>query len=380
MATTGLDPATLFDAIHFASLKHHGQRREEDAAAPFISHPLEVARLLADVGGVADPTTLLAALLHDVLEDTATTPAELEGRYGAGVRRLVEDVTADRRLPPPDRRRAELEQAPALSLPARAIRLADTIATLRSLPQQWSPQEKQAYVDFAERMGAALRGANPPLDALFKQVLVRAREALRAPAPPRVSPQPRLAPPPGHLLRPEVGRELRRLQRLVSTAEELAGDLVDALDPDDTAGAGAPLAPSPPDRPPGARRFPDPTLAALVERGVGWVTIEILADHRALVQIEGGEEFQTGPVLAHLLRLITCADTPSEDGLEPFQSLATVAGRLGAVTGGTYAPHRITTYVHRLRSVIRLRGKVNPMLIDTCPRRGVRFRVRRRPS
>ena len=62
----------LLQATRFAADRHRTQRRKGVDASPYINHAIEVAHLLADVGGVTDLTTLVAALLHDTVEDTGT--------------------------------------------------------------------------------------------------------------------------------------------------------------------------------------------------------------------------------------------------------------------------------------------------------------------
>ena len=66
--------ATLLKALHFAANKHRDQRRKDVEASPYINHPIEVAEVLARVGGVTDLVTLQGAILHDTIEDTKTTP------------------------------------------------------------------------------------------------------------------------------------------------------------------------------------------------------------------------------------------------------------------------------------------------------------------
>ena len=77
-------------ALEFAAVRHHGQRRDADSA-PFILHPLEVAQLLHGRGYRDE--VVAAAVLHDIVEDTAVKPAELQRRFGAEVAQLVEAVT-----------------------------------------------------------------------------------------------------------------------------------------------------------------------------------------------------------------------------------------------------------------------------------------------
>jgi (p)ppGpp synthase/HD superfamily hydrolase len=86
-------PALLVRAaLRFASRRHARQRRDSDGA-PFIEHPMEVARLLRDVG--CREVVIAAGLLHDVLENTAATARELTARFGTEVTTLVQAVSDD---------------------------------------------------------------------------------------------------------------------------------------------------------------------------------------------------------------------------------------------------------------------------------------------
>lgn len=121
------DVATLLHAARFAANRHRSQRRKGADAEPYINHPLGVASVLAVEGGVTDVDVLCAALLHDTIEDTATSPAELEIEFGPAVRSLVEEVTDDKSLPKDRRKELQIEHAPALSPKAKLVKLADKI-------------------------------------------------------------------------------------------------------------------------------------------------------------------------------------------------------------------------------------------------------------
>ena len=73
--------AKLLDAIAFAAAKHRNQRRKDAEASPYINHPLQLAHMLATEGGVTDLETLMAAVLHDTVEDIETTYEELNARF-----------------------------------------------------------------------------------------------------------------------------------------------------------------------------------------------------------------------------------------------------------------------------------------------------------
>jgi guanosine-3',5'-bis(diphosphate) 3'-pyrophosphohydrolase len=163
--------AQLLNALTFAARKHRDQRRKDAEASPYINHPIEVAEILARIGGVEDITVLQAALLHDTVEDTKTSPAELEREFGPTVRKLVEEVTDDKSLPKPERKRLQVEHAPHLSPRAKLIKLADKICNVRDVatspPERWTLPRRQAYFDWAREVVDRLRGVNPKLEALF---------------------------------------------------------------------------------------------------------------------------------------------------------------------------------------------------------------------
>jgi len=91
-------PGPLLTALQFAAAKHRNQRRKDADASPYINHPIAVAHLLATTGQVSDIAILMAAVLHDTIEGTETTPEELEAQFGAEAHRLVEEVTDDKGL------------------------------------------------------------------------------------------------------------------------------------------------------------------------------------------------------------------------------------------------------------------------------------------
>lgn len=174
--------AQVLQALEFAAAKHRDQRRKDEAASPYINHPIAVANLLMHPGGITDAVTLMGAILHDTLEDTATTATELEARFGPEVRRVVEEVTDDKSLPKAERKRLQVEHAPHLSTRARQIKLADKISNVRDIihspPATWPLERRQEYLAWTERVVAGCRGVNPPLEALYDEILATGQEAL----------------------------------------------------------------------------------------------------------------------------------------------------------------------------------------------------------
>ena len=169
-------------AANFAAGKHSCQRRKDAACSPYINHPLEVAELIARVGRVDDVAVLQAAVLHDTVEDTDATPVEIEGQFGLAVRRMVEEVTDDKRLPKVERKRLQIEHAPRLSAGAKLIKLADKISNVRDVvtdpPNGWSLGRRAGYLDWSEQVVAGCRGVNAELEIEFDRVLRDGRQAL----------------------------------------------------------------------------------------------------------------------------------------------------------------------------------------------------------
>jgi (p)ppGpp synthase/HD superfamily hydrolase len=176
------DPARLLQALHFSAQKHRDQRRKDHRGSPYINHPIEVAAVLATVGGVGDLTTLIAAILHDTIEDTQTTPDEVEQRFGREVRLLVEEMTDDKSLDKQVRKQLQIEHAQNASHRAKLIKLGDKICNVRDVthepPAGWDLERRREYLDWTERVVAGCRGASAELEAYYDQLLREGRKAL----------------------------------------------------------------------------------------------------------------------------------------------------------------------------------------------------------
>jgi len=181
----GTDQAVLLIALDYAARKHRTQRRKGEGDTPYINHPVAVARMIAETGGVLDTTTLVAAVLHDTVEDTDATPEEIERAFGPEVRAVVEEVTDDMSLERAVRRRMQVDHAGELSLPARLIKLADKICNIRDRielpPDVWSASSQMEYILWAGRVIDGLRGANAPLERTFDDICAEANAVLNSP-------------------------------------------------------------------------------------------------------------------------------------------------------------------------------------------------------
>jgi guanosine-3',5'-bis(diphosphate) 3'-pyrophosphohydrolase len=178
----------ILKALQFAARKHETQRRKDVAASPYISHPIEVANLLAEVGEVTDVEALVAAILHDTIEDTGTTREELAQHFGPDVRHLVEELTDDKQLGKEVRKQLQIKHASGLSARAKVIKLADKICNIRDVierpPADWSLERRKDYLDWTEKVVHGCRGTNLLLESCYDKLLQVGRSVLqRAPAP-----------------------------------------------------------------------------------------------------------------------------------------------------------------------------------------------------
>ena len=169
----------LIEAASFAAKKHTGQTRKGANAEPYINHPLEVANLLANVGKIEDYDVLIAAILHDTIEDTETTAEEITALFGAAVCEYVLEVTDDKSLPKAERKQLQIEHAPRLSNGAKYIKLGDKISNIRDVtenpPADWSDKRRLEYIEWGEKVIAGLRGVNENLENYFDELTARAR-------------------------------------------------------------------------------------------------------------------------------------------------------------------------------------------------------------
>ena len=163
--------ALLLKALAFAAHKHRDQRRKDPAASPYINHPIALADVLVNEGGVTDVEVLCAALLHDTVEDTDTTEQELAAAFGPRVARIVAEVTDDQALSKAERKRLQVEHAGSLSLEAKLVKLADKICNLRDVlqrpPAHWGLERRREYFEWAKDVVDGLRGAHPRLELVF---------------------------------------------------------------------------------------------------------------------------------------------------------------------------------------------------------------------
>jgi guanosine-3',5'-bis(diphosphate) 3'-pyrophosphohydrolase len=174
----------ILRAAAFAAERHRGQARKGPEAAPFINHPIEVARVLAEEGGIRDPELIAAALLHDTIEDTPTVYDDLEERFGRRVATLVAQLTDDKRLPKKKRKREQVRHAGRISRDAKHVKLADKLCNLwemiASPPANWSLARRSEYFEWSKRVVNRMRGVNRSLERRFDETYLTRRSSRAA--------------------------------------------------------------------------------------------------------------------------------------------------------------------------------------------------------
>jgi (p)ppGpp synthase/HD superfamily hydrolase len=173
----------ILKAMRFSAEKHNDQRRKDSRSSPYINHPIQVAETLWSVGGVRDEALLIAAILHDTIEDTDATPEELRREFGEEVLALVLEVTDDKSLPKEVRKQLQIETAPHKSVRAKMLKLADKTCNVRDVvkspPEDWSLKRKQEYLLWTEKVIKGVRGSNKELESFYDEVLSEGKQFLK---------------------------------------------------------------------------------------------------------------------------------------------------------------------------------------------------------
>jgi (p)ppGpp synthase/HD superfamily hydrolase len=162
---------------------HVHQRRKGTAQEPYVNHLLEVAALVAEATAGSDAELILAALLHDAIEDQEVPYSLIAATWGEPVANLVMELTDDKSLPKDERKRRQVESAPGKSDRAKMIKLADKTSNLRavaaSAAPDWSVSRRLAYVTWARDVAKGLRGVNPWLEGKFDEAAELAERSIQ---------------------------------------------------------------------------------------------------------------------------------------------------------------------------------------------------------
>lgn len=174
----------FLQALNFAAHKHANQRRKDPSKTPYINHPIAVANILLSEAGIADESVLIAALLHDTVEDTETTFDEISQHFGRVICNLVSEVTDDKSLAKAERKQQQIDHASKLSDRAKLLKLADKTANLRDVstapPEGWSTTRLDEYLDWGKAVVDQIRGTHGQLEALFDQAYAKGKAKVAA--------------------------------------------------------------------------------------------------------------------------------------------------------------------------------------------------------
>ena len=156
------DQQLLYSAFTYADNAHSGQKRKD--GSPYITHPLAVAEIVADLG--LDLESVIAALLHDCIEDTESTHDEIAKKFGPTVADLVEGVTKLTRVQYTSKEEEQMENlrkmllAMAKDIRVVLIKICDRLHNIRTMEYQTPKKQREKaletmeiYAPLAHRLG-----------------------------------------------------------------------------------------------------------------------------------------------------------------------------------------------------------------------------------
>ncbi len=163
----------IFKALSFAALKHRDHRRKDVVASPYINHPIDLINVLVNEGNVTDSDVIVAAILHDTVEDTDTSFEELEAAFSQPIADIVRELTDDKRLRKEKRKQQQIDKAAHASDQAKHVKLADKICNIRDMcaapPAGWDLERRREYFDWSLAVVNQLRGTHEQLEKLFDE-------------------------------------------------------------------------------------------------------------------------------------------------------------------------------------------------------------------
>jgi (p)ppGpp synthase/HD superfamily hydrolase len=173
---------SVLKAADAAARWHVHQKRKGAAQEPYINHLLEVASLVAEATDGCDPNLVVAAVLHDAIEDQEVPREMIAEVFGEDVARLVEEVTDNKSLEKSERKRLQVEHAAKKSDRAKVLKLADKTSNLRTIgaspSPEWSVRRRLDYIAWAQDVVSGLRGTNQWLEDQFDLAAEAAKRSL----------------------------------------------------------------------------------------------------------------------------------------------------------------------------------------------------------
>lgn len=170
----------IHEAIEFAAIRHRNQTRK-GTDVPYIVHPMEVMQILTANG--CDEKTIVAGILHDTLEDTATTYEEISERFGEDVAEIVGGVTEEKSKSWKARKLHTITTLPDESFESQLVCCADKVANLRSMLCDYEKSGEELWKRFnapKSEIAWYYRGIRSSLSALEDYEMYRELEMLVA--------------------------------------------------------------------------------------------------------------------------------------------------------------------------------------------------------
>ncbi len=166
-------------AVAFQAPRRAGLKLEPTVGMGCFLDPLDVLRVLQEAGE-DDPFLLVAAVLHDLIEHTEVTEADIAGQFGSEVAFIAAEVADHPKLSLASRKAQLLRTIPQMSRKGKLLRQAQLVASARNLggafvPATWSVRQRSEYLDWAEKTFTALGTLNSTLQAILLAELEKAR-------------------------------------------------------------------------------------------------------------------------------------------------------------------------------------------------------------
>jgi guanosine-3',5'-bis(diphosphate) 3'-pyrophosphohydrolase len=172
----------VFEALEFAAYKHRRQKRKGAIGIPYINHPIEVAGMLVRSMNEPSKELIIAALLHDTMEDTDVSNEEIEEKFGKQISDIVSEVTDNMSLPSEKRRKIQIEKAHSLSYEARCIKITDKTCNIHDMlytKVMWSRKRKINYIIWAKNIVEQIQGTHNDLESAFNNMLKESETLLK---------------------------------------------------------------------------------------------------------------------------------------------------------------------------------------------------------
>ncbi len=172
---TTQDAEMILEGTAFAAEKHKAQVRSNPKKTPYIIHPIEVADFVIRIGKVYDRKIIIAALLHDLMDDTNTTYEEISSRFGNTVSEYVKEMTMKKNVSLKEQKKAQIIQAFRQTPNVAVIKLSDKLSNLGTLlhspPTNWSKDRIDQYFQWAQSVIENLPDSNHLLKKAVKKVI-----------------------------------------------------------------------------------------------------------------------------------------------------------------------------------------------------------------